>query len=237
LTPKSEAFPLIVPAYRTHVISILVPNIVCTLLHIFSPLTEGSEETRGYLHGGIIIDYVGQKAPTSRLGLLLLDLAVLGLQCLMLSIHSERERVRRILRPFTTVLQAAGGEVTQPAVTTEDHDAEERGVTRDIPDERIEDGDGIEMQQLRNTTSNRERREQGERDPLVELNEALRERNSLSDILSSGNGVLGEFHVIHTLRTAATDYQSTAAQSLQTLGYTAAMAAIARRRAQLARPR
>lgn len=229
-------------AHRSHVVSIFLPNIICILLHIFTSLPEATEESRGYLHGGVIVDFIGQKAPTSRLPLLFLDMAVLALQCLMLAVHSERERLRSVVRPFrlrvnptTEAATATGGNdaAATERSTTQDHDAEERGVLRDAPEE-VDESDEIEMRDLDRGQGGRDGGRNEERQRLISgVRAPQRGKSQLSDILSSGNAILGEFHILHTIRTATTDYEGAAAHSIQTLGYTAALAALAaQRRAQ-----
>ncbi len=103
------------PAAKTHILSIFLPNTLCFALHLFGSLHRASRDlNRGYLHGGVLADFVGQKPPNSRFPLLLLDCVVLVLQCLMLAVHSDREHVRGSLRKFTPLggrdAGAAGGQ-------------------------------------------------------------------------------------------------------------------------------
>lgn len=221
---------MFLPAHRPHVFAIFVPNIVCMLLHILWSIPEAGETMRGYLHGGVIIDFIGQKPPKSKLAFLLLDLVVLGLQCFMLAIHAERERLRKIVLPPRRTSSGAGITTVAVPVTTQDHDAEERGVLRDEP-AAVETPDGIELQPLsggsapQTTSSNaegsrlsRRNAHHGEDDP------------DLTDVLRSGNAILSDFHIIHAIRTAGNDYQSAAAHSIQTLGYTTSLMRLATER-------
>lgn len=68
---------------------------LATLLHLFlSPPTAG-ELSRGYLHGGILIDVVGQKAAGpiwSRVRVLALDLLVALLQVVAVCVSAEAQR-------------------------------------------------------------------------------------------------------------------------------------------------
>lgn len=97
---------------------ILLSNLPPLLLHIFTRPPSGSEAARGYLHGGILIDFVGQEAPASKLKLVALDLLVLGLQVAMMALVLERRGLEPPTRPADGSSSAA----------TQDHDAEERGV-------------------------------------------------------------------------------------------------------------
>ena len=224
------------------VLAIIVPNVICILLHIICALPEGGEATRGYLHGGIIIDFIGQKAPTSKLSLLFLDCVVLALQCFMIAVWVERDRLRKIvLPPRTNRSRTQDTQETESTAETtgQDLDSEERGVLRDAPRTGDETND-IEMRPL---TERNDSNEPGDQDDQEkEESRALMGDStpigspSLIDVLRSGNAVLADFHVLHALRTSSVDYQNTAAYSLQLTGYTATLAALAaERRAREAR--
>ncbi|KAL0938954.1 DUF1746-domain-containing protein [Colletotrichum truncatum] len=227
LTPKPDDYPLTMEAPRSQVISVFVPNLLCILLHTFAALPTAGEAARGYLHGGVIVDFIGQRPPTSRLTFLAFDLVVLAVQCLMLAVHSEREKLRPIVRPVLLRLPHVL-EAQNAAASTQDHDAEERGVLRDGPGLEFEGADSVEMQSLRSNgdaepSNNAERSRESSR--LSRRRSSFHSATSMQlfDVLSSGNGVLGEFHISHTIRNATTDFRGAAGHSLQTLGYTAAL--------------
>ncbi|KAK3936061.1 DSC E3 ubiquitin ligase complex subunit 4 [Diplogelasinospora grovesii] len=240
LSPKENAAHLLPAPSRPHVFAILVPNLFCIFLHLVLALPQAGETERGYLHGGIIVDIIGQKPPTSRLSLLYLDLVILAVQCLMLAVHQERDKLQKVVTPsLRTVASviASAAEVGAAPTTTQDHDAEERGVLRDAA---TDDADGIELQPLsrRSRTQGGEERE----DPLDNGHFQSREAPDLLDVMVSGNAILADFHVVHAIRTVGNDVENAAAYSLQTLGYTtatlaarAAMAAERRRRLGLQR--
>lgn len=227
------------PAHRPHVFAIFVPNILCVLFHLVLSLPRAGEETRGYLHGGVIIDFVGQKAPTSRLGLLFLDVVVLAVQCLMLAVHQEREGLRKLVMPgrqtaLTAALPATTATTTTGAAARQDHDAEERGVLRGETDE-------IELRPLSGNAGDEDTHsgDGGEAEQTARLlleGSSLRRQTDadLLGYLRSGNAVLADFHVAHTIRTVGNDYERAAAHLTQTIGYTATLAArAAERRARL----
>lgn len=153
------------PAPRPQMYTIFASNIICMLLHIFSALPEASETMRGYLHGSTLIDFIGQKAPTSRFSLLLLDCIILIFQCVMCAVWLEKDKLKKIEATLRTV--AAGGfpkkrdPTSAPAPTavvdvgmgagtsTQDLDSEERGILRDNPLGADETND-IEMRPLMN---------------------------------------------------------------------------------------
>lgn len=195
------------------------------LLHLIGPLPQGHDYDRGYMHGGAFIDFVGQKPPTYRTYYVLADLLLMGLQYFMLTLHVEREQLRTSLKTFRPLTPTPP---IQRARTVEEADVEEQGVRGAVPDEL----DGIELQPLRSLAStgssdNSEPSSSSGGEP---------ERSQLSDILRSGNAVIGEYHIVHSMRVAATETENTAAQSLQLIGYRTTMAAIQARRAGNALP-
>ncbi|KAL6919932.1 hypothetical protein FSST1_003958 [Fusarium sambucinum] len=234
LTPKDESFPFLMPASPIHVCLVLIPNIICILLHILVPLPVGPDFHRGYMHGGLVIDFIGQKPPTSRFYYVLADVVILAVQCLMLTVHTERERLRVILKTFRPMVPDVAQETTP---TIEDLDAEERGVSRDMAGTLpVDEEEGIELQPLNPVSTTEEGNStSGESEPSArEQSVDEPTRSNLSDVLSSGNAVIGEYHVLHSLHNAALNIERTAAYSLRTIGYGATMASIeARRRATL----
>lgn len=230
LTPKDESFPFLMPASPIHVCLVLIPNIICILLHIFVSLPVGPDYHRGYMHGGLVIDFIGQKPPTSRIYYVLVDVMILAVQCLMLTVHTERERLRVTLKTFRPMVPDVAQEMVP---TIEDLDAEERGVSRDMPGSLpADEEDGIELQPLRRTSTTEEANstsgesEPSAREPLIDEPT----RSHLSDVLSSGNAIIGEYHVLHSLHNAALNIERTAAYSLRTISYGATMASIEARR-------
>lgn len=230
LTPKDESFPFLMPASPIHVCLVLIPNIICILLHIFVSLPVGPDYHRGYMHGGLVIDFIGQKPPTSRIYYVLVDVMILAVQCLMLTVHTERERLRVTLKTFRPMVPDVAQEM---GPTIEDLDAEERGVSRDMPGSLpADEEDGIELQPLRRTSTTEEANStSGESEPAAReppIDEPT--RSHLSDVLSSGNAIIGEYHVLHSLHNAALNIERTAAYSLRTISYGATMASIEARR-------
>lgn len=184
-----------------------------------------------------MIDFIGQKAPSSRLQLLVIDLVLLAVQCLMLAVHQEREGLRKVVYPASrslTVPGTGGGRILGVA-SGQDHDAEERGVVVDSAGVAAAaaagETDEIEMRSLTRTDDGTGIEESTR---LLEGSSSRRTAEiDLTGILRSGNAVLADFHVVHTIRTVGNDYERAAAYSLQTIGYTASLAARAaeRRRA------
>ncbi|KAL7925023.1 hypothetical protein ACQKWADRAFT_310615 [Trichoderma austrokoningii] len=230
LSPKDESFALLMPATHIHVLVILVPNLMCILGHLFDPLALGPDYHRGYQHGGMFIDFVGQMPSQSRLYYILFDLVILAIQSLMLSIHNQREGLRVALKTFRPLSNRVLEPI--PGRSPEDLDAEERGVSRHESGVTFNETDEIELQQL-----DRQGNGEGPDDRSEPLQAATGDdpndeslRTHLSDIMSSGNAVLNEYHVIHTMKTALMKTGGSTALSLQAIGYRATMARIRTRR-------
>ncbi|KAI2640460.1 DUF1746-domain-containing protein [Hypomontagnella submonticulosa] len=234
ISPKAEDSILIIPNY--HVSAIIWPNFLCILLHLITSLPHAGESSRGYLHGGILFDFIGQKAPTSKFSLLLLDFLIMGLQCVLLTVNMEKERVRKVVRPVRLIESpedTAGG-----TPTGQDHDAEERGVLRDAP--IVDETNDIEMRPVGLENGSGGQRNGEERTSLLRRSSTpTGDLECLADTLRSGNAVLANFNVRQSLRTAwqnrASTPESTAAYAIQNVGYNATLAALAaQRRARLA---
>ncbi|KAL2811896.1 hypothetical protein BJX63DRAFT_443872 [Aspergillus granulosus] len=112
--------------------AIFASNLFCMIFHNFFSQSEAGEATRGYLHGGILIDFIGQKAPVPVTRLLCLDLFVMVLNIVMLGLIVERVKVVDSNQPLTnSATTAAATNPTEPTQTqTQDHDHEERGLQR-----------------------------------------------------------------------------------------------------------
>lgn len=234
LTPKPEDFLRLMPAPRPQMYTIFGSNIICMLIHLVFALPEASETMRGYLHGGVIIDFIGQKAPTSRFGLLLLDCTILVLQCVMCAVWLEKDRLKKIETTLRSVAagqfpKGAGAGAAQPAMpsaaldvmtgaltSSQDLDSEERGVLREDPLGPNETDD-IEMRPLMRDQGAADVEHGGQTRILeARYQRILRAmggssstgpdtRPSLLDVMVSGNGLLANFHVVHAIRTLIAD--------------------------------
>lgn len=83
---------------------------------------QAGEATRGYLHGGLAMDFIGQKGPSSKLHLVLLDFLVLGLQLVNLGILLVRHKAKEASGTAT-----ASASATAAPAPTQTLDFEERG--------------------------------------------------------------------------------------------------------------
>lgn len=214
-TPKPSIFPPPPSTQRPYIGMIFGNNTICMLLHlVFRPPAAG-EATRGYLLGGLLIDFVGQESPVSRWRLLALDALVLALQVLVMAVMLEKRK-----------LAVEGEDVMVEAVeeARQDHDSEERGMMRQYTMQ-----DDIELQDMRQTSSGRTGGDEDrERDELLESEESAtgRDRHPLDPFLT-GQAVIVNVRVIDTIRsqwhfTADTSGEATASGA-------AAVAAVAGR--------
>jgi hypothetical protein len=230
LTPKPNFIPPM-PQHRPYIGAIFGPNVVCMLLHILTARSEAGEAMRGYLHGGIIIDLIGQKGPTSKLHLVILDILVCALQCFMLAVHLERERLAAVLAAFVSPT-AASDQPRVEVVSSQDHDAEERGVMR----EGVTSNGDIELQPMASTIGVTASRNSGgsvdhdqDRERLLAeppLRQDTEDDDTPLDTFWSGTAIVADFHVLHTLRKQWDDYGNASASALQTVGFSAEFAAV-----------
>ncbi|KAJ5864478.1 uncharacterized protein N7529_006394 [Penicillium soppii] len=128
-TPKAPPFEP--TRNQPYVAAIIASNLICIIFHAFFIRPEAGEETRGYLHGGLFIDFIGQ-IPVSVPRLLSFDLLIFFVDIVMLALIIERVKITGSSTPSTgsntgTIVDANSEAVgSQP----QDHDAEERGVLR-----------------------------------------------------------------------------------------------------------
>jgi Fungal domain of unknown function (DUF1746) len=136
LTERPAGLPH--PPARSALGAIVGSNLLCTVLHLVNPRPQAGEATNFYMHGSIIIDFVGQLGPTSKWRLFHMDTLLFVLQVVMLGVAIEKRRV-----------QTPEKQILRPA---QDLEAEESGVVRsETTRERngVHEGDErIEMQEL-----------------------------------------------------------------------------------------
>ena len=111
----------------------LFAHALCILLHlIFAPPAAG-EATRGYLHGGLLIDFVGVESPVSKARLVIDDVLVATLQVICLAVVLERRKITPASPPSSNTADETApspSPITDPSSFTppHDHDSEERGI-------------------------------------------------------------------------------------------------------------
>lgn len=242
LTPKPNFVPP-VPQHRPYIGAIFGPNILCIILHILTARSEAGEAMRGYLHGGIIVDLIGQKGPTSKFHLVLLDLLVLGLQCFMLGVHVEKETQIKQLKSLKDPTAASTEPRVEPTAA-QDMDAEERGVLRDTvvdtSNEDIELNDlGIRRERTSGgvgvvNISEDDRQRDAERERLLAEPHPEEESDDDTehplDIFYSGTTILADFYIVQTLKKQWDDYGNATGSALQTVGFSAEFARMAANR-------
>ncbi|KAF1949979.1 DUF1746-domain-containing protein [Byssothecium circinans] len=175
---------------------ILFTFLINFLLHLLHPAPAAGEDTREYLHGGLMIDFIGQKGPTSKWKLAGLDIALLLLQMTMLTVHVKKRELKKNLAKMTAGSEGTnneGTETTTPAseeaaAREQDADAEERGVLR------------------RTDTLSDIGNDSDEENALLPPSEAG--HTDALDLLTSGQCVIGEFTLIDTLLQAHVDYNA-----------------------------
>ena len=188
---------------------------------------------RGYLHGGVIVDLIGQTGPTSKVHLILLDLLVLLLQCVMLAATLEKENLSKVLIVLvgSGMMTSSSTFESQPRediVSAQDLEAEERGAMR----HGITDPDDVEMgsrntiSSTLNTAQEGEARNEEHEQLLAEPSRREEEDNEQNplDVFYAENARLATFHVIPALRSQLQDYGNASGSALQTVGFSAEFA-------------
>ena len=113
-------------------------------MHLLLEPAAAGEATRGYLHGGIIIDFIGQSSPVSKIKLVATDLLVWALQIIMLAASLERRKLAGNSNE-TAAAGASSGITDEEAESWHNHDAAERGELSGINPAESQD---IELQAL-----------------------------------------------------------------------------------------
>jgi hypothetical protein len=181
IMPKPAGFPEAnVP--QPYVGGVIGTNIICMIFHILNSPPEAGEATRGYLHGSLILDFIGQQGPSSKLRLLLLDLLILILQFVALATMHERNEVDAKKSSEQTTVS------TVSDTNNQDHDAEERGEIRGTS----MGPDAIELQDLGENRLGT---------AMQEPEETVQNHTfSISDNIASGQAIIGDFFVVDSAR-------------------------------------
>jgi len=167
------------------------------LLHLlFKPLVAG-EAARGYLHGGLIIDFVGQHSPLSRIRLLGLDILTLTLQLLMMTISLEKERVKG--QTPTSDDGGAANDTTTDEGRGQNYDAEERGM---LSSDAVVTGD-IELDDLQHASHGRTGRDEGRGSDeiLASITTTSTPHGHPLDTFYSGEHLVADLNILDAIRT------------------------------------
>ena len=201
-TPKPDVFPPPPLTHRPYIGTIFGSNLFCILLHILIDPPAAGEAARGYLHGGLLIDFVGQASPVSKFKLVGLDILTLVLQIVIMALTLEKQSLLGKTKPAVSgrdgvmaALDAMGDQVRG-----QDHDLEERGV---LGSENPADTDEIEMRDLRPSARGRtggdEDRERDDLLPTEEEDEQGRDEHPL-DSFYTGDHVIAKLQLWDTIR-------------------------------------
>ncbi|OJD29495.1 uncharacterized protein BKCO1_790001 [Diplodia corticola] len=203
LTPKPEILPEL-PSNRPYIYPISGSNLICLFCHLWFPPQSAGEATRGYLHGGLLIDWIGQQGPSSKLRLFLLDCFILALQVVMLAATLKLQKVKKRRRRNSSSsissssdattreggdAVAEGPSTTTTTATRQDVDSEERGILR--------------RSSTLSTTTMQDERTPDERDELLGGGDAALPASSPQaalDALNSGQAVVAELFIFDTVR-------------------------------------
>jgi hypothetical protein len=178
---------------------VLFTFIINFALHLLYAAPSAGEDTRGYLHGGLMIDFIGQQGPTSKWKLAGLDIALLLLQMTMVAVHVKRRELKKKLANMSVSVEPAGTGTAQEEAEGAAPAVGQEATTRD------QDADAEERGVLRRTDSLSDiGADQDEEDALLPSSEAG--HIDAFDLLTSGHCVIGEFTLVDTLIQTHTDY-------------------------------
>ncbi|KAL8982904.1 MAG: hypothetical protein Q9205_002703 [Flavoplaca limonia] len=163
---------------RPQIVVIFVLNILWLLIHAISISPIAGEAVREYLHGSLLIDFVGQQSPVSRLRLVGCDVLVLALQLVMGSWTRPKEVNKiEITRVRTMMLKN-----------------EERGGVR-----KARKGSNCDLSTARIRGADRRRTGSGEERVLRGNREATASERS-GDAYYSGQHVIANVYILDTIR-------------------------------------
>ena len=200
LTPKPAGLPPMPPRILPlFALWLLVANCFAVLddAVLAAPAAAG-EATRGYLHGGLLIDFVGERGPVSKWRLVALDALVVALEMVMMGLELERRRLKK--RIGGGGQERSRGEETRqeqdPNVESrdtqeerQDIEAEERGVRRSHEE--------IELQRL-------DLASEGNQDGSQER-DALRDEEEDAGAVEPGKRVRQQIEALQSARTLVAD--------------------------------
>lgn len=231
LSPKPSFLPE-PPPNRPYLGAIFGSGLLCLAVHALFDPPEASEATRGYLHGGLAMDFIGQKGPTSKTHLILLDLLVLALQLVHLTALITRLKVKE----KASLPTAAPATAPQP---TQDHDFEERGMLRsehEPVDIELQDlnpagrpigvasgeatGETTERREALSEESDALSREReallGGREAFLSADTAPRTDAHIFDAFNSGEIMIADLNIVRVVRNQITEFHEAQGQATNT---------------------
>ncbi|MCJ1393506.1 hypothetical protein MMC18_006381 [Xylographa bjoerkii] len=198
-TPKPAFFPS-APPNRPYIAAILFSNTINILLHTISAAPDAGEAMRGYIHGALLIDFVGELGPISKIRMVLLDLITMVLQFVILAVVLEREALKKGMEG--SLGPAASSTEEETGLGGQDLDAEEQGIHRSLAGET----EDIEMQPLRSTRPEAgDDYHESETDTFLDLSSTLPRSSACEhplDTFNSGQHVVADLHITETIRTS-----------------------------------
>lgn len=205
LTPKPAVFPE-PSANRPFIGSVLGTNLLCLVLHAVLSAPAAGEETRGYLHGGVMMDFIGQKGPTNKWLLLALDLLVALLQIWQLAVQLQRQKLKEPAGPVAVATASVDAASSTSPRTSQDLDHEERGVRRlDIEMQALNPN---RMANSQNGTAEGDGSSE-EREALLTFTPPPRTDAHIFDAFHSGRVVLVDLDLVKTIKDQFWAYRHT----------------------------
>ncbi|KAL8914016.1 MAG: hypothetical protein Q9171_001267 [Xanthocarpia ochracea] len=187
-TPKPILMNPAVSSNRPNIVAIILLNLASILVHYASTPATANESMRGYSHGGLLIDFVGQKNPVSGMRMIGYDALILGLQLVMLAVTVEKKNV---VKPLGTLSNAP----RMGETASQDHDFEERGIRRS------EEGTGdIELRALSPTFDGRTGGDDDEERNELRGNQAWMTTEHAGNAFYSGQYIITNVRIIDTIR-------------------------------------
>lgn len=229
LTPKSPILPPFPVTTRPYILLFFALPLLFIVEHLLDDPASAGEATRFYLHGGIIIDFVGQLSPISKTRLIATDLLFWALQIIMLSVSLERRRLGGEDGEGAAA-DTNSSEGNEEAESWQAQDAAERGERRDT---NAEDTEDIEMHVLSNHQMGTDEAEQ---DLLPDNLASVPSDRHPHDDFNSGEHVIADIDILSMVRTQwlqRNAFRSTTSQpaGAQPSPSSAALAAVAAGRA------
>ena len=170
-------------------------NFGCLLVHIFAAAPEAGEAVRGYIHGGLFVDFVGEKGPISKVKLVVFDTLIVALQIILLAVDIERTELKKAMN------KSSANSSDPSASPVQDLDSEERGLHRDIG----MSAEDIELRPLRSSISQANRSGETEEGEGFGSPTAFQQRRTdehPENIYDGGQQVIANLHIIESIRTA-----------------------------------
>lgn len=211
----------------------MVPFVVALLVHLFMAPARGSEISRGYLHGGVILDFIGEREG-QRWRCVATDVLVMIMQCIMVGVDDvrllvKRRRMGELGAKLDNSEEPRDNQNELAPRDLQNLDAEERGVVRQELLENATTGIGTDNSQDENEIGNEEAASllaDASSSTLAGHDTSTPTPNAPLDIFYSGNAIVAEVHLLDSLRAQwhQADSATATAMALQSVGFSAGYA-------------